>query len=310
MRAAGGRGGFSSAFRHAVAAFFVALLASCGGGEDAAPDEAAWVRIDAPAEGDTVEAESVQVQGNASTRSPSDPSTVHWESSAGGAGVLPSSVSCFGFWPFGTDCLIAFEGPVPLAVGANMITIRLEDGTSDSVTVTRPLRASVSGKVLTDSGAYAPAVTVNLTGAVASSASVFGEYRFDWLTVGDYTITPSLPPPQSASCLSFSPSSRDVRIDTGDVDGVDFVATPAAPCFKVSALLTGGDAVPVVMTLQNSAGDAYRVTTSPSVADFWHIAPGTYTLTPEPPPFVTIQPSSAEVTVIDREETVYFQLAQ
>jgi len=314
MRAAG-KGVVSRAFRRGVGVFLVVLLASCGGGGDEGdPDEAAWVRIDAPAEGGIVEAESVLVKGNASTRLPTDPSTVHWESSAGGAGVLPSSVSCFGFWPFGTDCLIAFEGQVPLAVGANTITVRLEDGASDSVTVTRPLRASISGKVLTDAGAFAPAVTLNLSGAVASSVRVFGEYRFDWLTVGDYAITPSLPPPQSASCLNFLPPSRDVGIDTGDVTGVDFVATPAAPCFKVSAYIDSGgpigDPVPVVVVLQDSAGNEYSETTSPSVADFWHIAPGIYTLTPKPPSFVTVQPSSAVVTVTGSDEIVYFQLAR
>lgn len=295
-----------------IAAFLVAAgLAACGGGGgDDVSEEASWVRIDAPLDGETIHASSVLVKGNASTSSPDAPSTVYWDSSAGGSGTLPSSVSCFGVWPFGSDCLIAFEGTVPLAVGTNTITVRLAEGASDSVTVERPLLASISGKVLTDTGAYVPAVTVTLSGGVALSARVDGEYRFDWLSVGDYTITPSLPPPQSASCLAFSPPSRSVRIDTGDVTGVDFVAAPAEPCYKVTALLTGGDPVPVVMVLQDSAGNAYRATTSPSSADFWHIAPGTYTLTAEPPSFVTVQPSSAVVTVTGADETVYFQLVQ
>lgn len=248
------------------------------------------------------------VKGNASTGSPTDPSTVYWESSAGGSGVLPSSVSCFGVWPFGTDCLIAFEGQVPLAVGTNTITVRLEDGASDSVTVTRPLLASISGKVLMDTGAYVPAVTVSLSGGIALSARVDGEYAFDWLPVGDYVVAPSLPAPQSASCLDFSPASRDVRILTGDVAGLDFIATPASPCFRVDAFVTlgGTQAEPVPVVLTDAGGNAYRVSTAP--ASFWHIAPGTYTLTPEPPPSMTVQPSSAVVTVTGSNETVYFQI--
>ena len=267
MRTIGAARFLAGFLRWVAAVLFAAGLAACGGGGgDEVSEDASWVRIDAPLNGETVYASSVLVKGNASTSSPDAPSTVYWENSAGGSGTLPSSVSCFGVWPFGTDCLIAFEGTVPLAVGTNTITVRLAEGASDSVTVVRPLQASISGKVLTDTGAYVPAVTVSLSGGVALSAMVDGEYRFDWLTVGDYTIAPSLPPPQSASCLAFSPPSRSVRIDTGDVAGVDFVATPAAPCFTVTALLTGGDPVPVVMVLKDSAGNAYRVRTSPSSA--------------------------------------------
>ena len=291
-------------------ALMLGLLGGCGGGGDDVSPDTSWVRIDSPQQGQTIYASSVLVKGNASTSTPQQPTTIYWTNSAGGSGSLAENVFCVGMWPFGTDCVIAFEGQVPLAVGMNTITVRLDEGASAAVTVTRPLQASISGKVLMDMGDYVNAVTVTLSGDGSSSLRVDGEYTFGWVSVGDYTITPSLPPPQSTSCLGFSPPSRDVRIITGDVAGVDFTATQLAPCFRVQAFVmsggTYGELVPVV--LKDADGHEYRVTAAP--ASFWHIAPGTYTVTPEPPPFTTIQPSSAIVTVTGSDEIVYFELVR
>lgn len=291
-------------------ALVLALLGGCGGGGDDDSPDASWIRIDSPQQDQTIYASSVLVKGNASTSTPQQPTTVYWTNSAGGSGILAENALCVGIWPFGTDCLIAFEGQVPLAVGLNTITVRLDEGASNSVTVTRPLLASISGKVLMDTGEYVNAVTVTLSGDGSPSLRVDGEYVFDWLSIGDYTITPSLPLPQSASCLRFSPTSRDVRIITGDVAGLDFTAAQLAPCFKVHAFVmsggTYGELVPVV--LKDADGHEYRVTVAP--ATFWHVAAGTYTVTPQPPPFTTIEPPSAIVTVTGSDEIVYFELVR
>ena len=271
----------------------LAGLAGCGGGSSSASE---WVRIDAPVDGLSTGATSVVVEGNAAL---AQPTPIQWTNlEAGLSGELAQQ----------TIVITAFRGNVPLTLGPNTIVVRLgTDGPSDTVRVTRYPQVTLSGYVGYDTHAYVPAVTVSLSGDRDQSIRVDGSYAFEYLREGHYTIAPSLPPPQDAGCLAFAPTRRDVEVPllgATDVFGLDFEAMPLAACYRVAGRVTSSVAPfdgleGVRLVLKDLAGAENAVTTySGGWFDFWHLAPGVYTVTPLGGSFA---PPTATLTITDAD---------
>jgi len=84
-----------------------------------------------------------------------------------------------------------------------------------------PVRHSISGQVTLDNGSGLPGVTMALTGASSENAITddSGNYTFDNLANGSYTITPSL------TGFTFSPTDNTQIVSGADIPGVNFTAT-------------------------------------------------------------------------------------
>jgi hypothetical protein len=142
----------------------------------------------------------------------------------------------------------SWQTTVPLNDGTNAITATFE-GANASVTVTRIQVFVVSGRVFmqgTGVGLTSPDVLVARTDPGGSSSIVArldlsGNYAFTGLLAGSYTISPRLTPPESPSCLAFTPATRTVDVTTADVPGQDFAAATASPCYSIRGQVTASN---------------------------------------------------------------------
>lgn len=281
------------------------LLGSCGGNvSDGGEPSPTWVRIDQPTDGDATGESTVLVKGNAAVNRV-DPIT--WTTSNGTSGQVTQQTICI------LACLTAFEATVPLALGTNVITIRLSDGASASVTVSRYPLVKALGKVVMATGAYVPDVTVSLSGSSSATTRTYGEFSFSNLREGSYSVAPSLvlAPPQSTECLSFSPSSRNFTVTASsseDIRGLDFVASQLMPCYRVSGVILESTFPDIVgrpdtkVVLKNGSGNEYVVYSgSGGYYAFIYLPPGTYTVTPIgatfDPPVSTVTVTNADVSL-------------
>jgi len=287
-----------------IIATIVTLLSGCFGDSDGVTETAAWVRIDSPLDGFSTGSEFVTVEGNAAMRDGSYPGTVYWINN-GASGSLPQSTICI------LACITAFKGEVPLFPGINNITVYLLDG-SDSVTVTRYPQVVARGKVDMDTAGPVPYVTISLSGDRDSftRTDVNGDYFFSYLTTGNYRVSAALVAPQSTACLSFSPDYRDFEVvNFDDIAGLDFIATQAASCYRVSGHIsasTNPDASisGIRMALEDIDKNEYVVYSDGSGNySFWHLAPGTYVVTPSDAYSGTFIPETATVTITDSDVT-------
>jgi hypothetical protein len=83
-----------------------------------------------------------------------------------------------------------------------------------------PVTHSISGQVTLDNAGL-PGVTMELTGASSGNAitDASGNYTFDNLANGSYTVTPSL------TGFTFSPTDNTQTVSGANITGVDFTAT-------------------------------------------------------------------------------------
>ena len=280
------------------------LLSACFGNGDDVVETSAWVRIDSPLDGFATGNESIIIEGNAAMRDGSYPEPVYYVNN-GAAGSLPQSTICI------LACITAFKGEVPLFPGINNITVYLLDG-SDSVSVTRYPQVVVHGKVELDTAGSVPYVTITLSGDRDSftRTDTGGEYYFSYLTTGNYRVSASLVPPQSTACLSFSPDYQSFEVvNYDDISGLDFIATQSVSCYQVSghiAASTNPDAAisDVRMALKDADNNEYVIYSDMSGNySFWHLAPGTYTVTPSDPYSGTYIPETSTITILDSDVT-------
>ena len=145
---------------------------------------------------------------------------------------------------------------------------------------------SLSGTVTGGAGA-----TVALSGAAmgTTTADASGNFQFQGLTKGSYTITPS------KAQLSFSPASRNASINTSNVSGVNFTATQTspAPTFTISGTIKNGGGAKVTLTGPSSGTTNADASGSFS---FSGLSNGTYTITPAKSQY-TFSPTSRSATV-------------
>lgn len=256
------------------------LLSACS--EDSDDREpGAWVRIDSPVDGFSTGKEYVTVEGNASMGNAfSVPGPIYWFNN-GASGVLPSQNICI----FG--CIAAFQGSVPLFMGANTITVQLDDG-SDTVNGIRYPQVVAQGSVVMDTTGYVvPGVTITISGDRNYSAETDagGMYSFSYLRDGSYSVHASLRP-LSTGCLSLTPDKHDFVVVMDDIHGLDFTASQLTPCYTISGHIAAttnpyADISGVKLTLIDTYNNEYVVYSN--VAGnytFYHLVPGSYSITP------------------------------
>ena len=269
----------------------------------------AWVGIDYPEDDYSTGSDVVIARGRAGMSDGSYPDGVSWYSNYSSGGAT-SSVSCW------LGCIAAWRATIPLALGENTITVTMRDA-SDEVTITRYTVVTVSGKITMDetSGTLPADIPVILTGIDTNRITRTdegGNYSFSYITAGTYTITPSQPsPPQSSACLdNFTPSSREISVptdDNSDIVGQNFIATQGIPCYRIGGRVTASTnpshgLSDREITLSDQDGNLMvRYTDAFGNYRFFHLEPGTYTLTPSYCTFelgcFTFIPDFIEVTI-------------
>ncbi len=127
----------------------------------------------------------------------------------------------------------------------------------------------ISGTI---SGVGAAGATVNLSGAASATttADSSGNYAFNGLTNGAYTVSPSNPG------VAFAPSSQTVNINDSSTPGVNFAAVVTNP-LSISGNISGGSGASVALS-----GAASSIVTADSSGNyvFSGLLAGSYTVTP------------------------------
>jgi len=150
---------------------------------------------------------------------------------------------------------------------------------------------TVSGVVSDSSGAGVSGVTIALssgsTGQTTTASD--GSYSFN-VANGSYTLTPSL-----AGGYSFNPANLPVTVNGANVPNQNFTVSGA---YTISGVISnsGGAGVPgVAVALSGSATG--QATTASDGAFLFHVANGSYTLTPSLAGGYSFSPTSLPVTV-------------
>lgn len=128
---------------------------------------------------------------------------------------------------------------------------------------------AVSGNITGTGGSGTP---VALTGpqTVSTSTDTSGNFQFDGITDGSYTVTPS------RSGVSFTPTNKSVTVNNSSVSGVNFTATVTNP-LSISGTLTNGAGASV-----NLSGAANLTATADASGNyiFNGLLSGSYLVTP------------------------------
>jgi hypothetical protein len=144
------------------------------------------------------------------------------------------------------------------------------------------------------SGPGGAGATVSLSGAetLSTTADSSGNYTFDGVVSGSYTVTPS------HGGVTFTPASRNVSIGTGSVSGVNFSATVSNP-LSISGTITNGASATV-----NLGGAATATTTADSGGNysFGGLLGGGYTVSPQASGEI-FSPGSQSVTLSSSNAT-------
>lgn len=144
---------------------------------------------------------------------------------------------------------------------------------------------NISGTLNGPGGAGA---TVTLSGAegATTTADASGNYSFNGVVNGTYTVTPS------NQGVTFTPPSRQVTVNGGVVTGVNFTAVVTNP-LSISGTIAGGAGATVKLS-----GAAVASTTADSGGNysFGGLLNGTYTVTPNENGFI-FNPGTQNVTL-------------
>jgi len=158
---------------------------------------------------------------------------------------------------------------------------------------------SLSGQVTLGPDGYAGA-TVNLTGAATASTTTpaSGDYTFDGLLAGNYTLTPLV------SGQSLTPSVRTPSITNSNISGLDF----ALNTWSISGNVTHGTADLEGIQL-NLTGKASKSTTTAfdGSYSFTDLLGGSYTVTPVAVPQV-FDPTSDSFSLSSNRTGVDFDI--
>ena len=149
----------------------------------------------------------------------------------------------------------------------------------------------VSGSI---SGAGGAGATVSLTGpeTLSIAADSSGNFAFDGLVNGTYTVTPS------RSGAAFLPASRNVVVNNGGASGVNFTATVANP-LSISGTITNGAGSTVELS---GAASATVTADSSGNYSFTGLLGGAYAVIPSAPNEI-FTPGSQSVTLTNSNAT-------
>jgi hypothetical protein len=122
------------------------------------------------------------------------------------------------------------------------------------------------------SGPGGAGATVSISGpeSLSTTTDSSGNYAFDGLVNGSYTVTPS------HSGVTFSPTSKNVSINGGGASGVNFTATVTNP-MSISGTITNGAGATVNLT---GAASATVTADSSGNYSFTGLLGGSYVVTP------------------------------
>jgi Domain of unknown function (DUF4082)/Bacterial Ig domain len=141
------------------------------------------------------------------------------------------------------------------------------------------------GGIITGAGAAGATVALSGKATATTKADSFGNYSFNGLVDGTYTVTPS----QSGNV--FSPGSQTVTVSGAHNLSVNFTTGP--PTYVVAGAISGGVGITVSLsgpTTATTTADASGNYSFPAVPN------GTYTITPSGVGFA-VSPTSQNVTV-------------
>jgi hypothetical protein len=166
------------------------------------------------------------------------------------------------------------------------------DDNARKVRIERGTRTyDISGNV-TSGGSPMAGVTITLSGARSDTTSTdsSGNYIFDGLLNGNYTITPG------KTGYTFTPASRNVGVSNGDLISQNFSGTPSA-IYSISGTVTNGASVlsGITMTLSGAASGT-TTTNSSGNYTFSGLTNGTYTIAPSKTGY-TFSPTSITTAI-------------
>jgi hypothetical protein len=185
----------------------------------------------------------------------------------------------------------------PISASGTTVTINDTAPTKDqyNLSIVELLAAGVS-TTYSISGAISPSTagsgaTVTLSGPSSAStvADANGDYSFNGLTNGSYTITPG------KTAYTFTPASQPVTINGANQTGINFTAQ-AVPTWSISGTIspvTGGVGASVALT---GATSATTVTDANGNYAFAGLVNGSYSVTPSESGY-TFTPGSQSVMV-------------
>ena len=135
-------------------------------------------------------------------------------------------------------------------------------------------------------------VSLNGPESVSVAADASGNFAFDGVVNGTYSITPSNPG------VTFNPASQNISVNYTGVSGVMFTAVVTNP-LTISGTITGGAGVTVTL-----AGGATATTTADVNGNysFTGLLAGSYTVTPSQASYI-FNPSTAAVTLTSASNT-------
>jgi parallel beta-helix repeat protein len=136
-------------------------------------------------------------------------------------------------------------------------------------------------------------VTVTLGGSASLTATTDnnGNYTFNNLPIGNYTVTPS------KTGFSFSPASLSETISTSNLTSANFSAGSAAPqTFSISGTVSPSANSAGAVVVLSGAASATTTVNSAGAYSFSGLASGSYTVTPSKTGF-NFSPSSQSGTV-------------
>ncbi len=170
-------------------------------------------------------------------------------------------------------------------------TVRGGDITAINFTATSIPTLRISGTV-TSAGSALPGVSMMLSGAgsAAATTDASGNYIFDGVENGNYTITPS------STGFDFSPAGSAQTVSGADKTAVNFTATPVSTFSIFGTVTSGGSGLSDVAMILSGAGAATATTGANGNYIFSGLANGSYTITPNKTGF-TFSPTSSSQTV-------------
>jgi len=167
--------------------------------------------------------------------------------------------------------------------GANVSNIHFQSTASTTPTY------SISGTV---SGGVKQNVTITLSGKASgtTTTNIDGNYSFNGLQNGDYTVTPSHPQ------YTFTPTNRSITLNGANSTGNDMTATsiPVAT-YSISGKITGATLANVTVRLTGAATKSETTDINGNYI-FTNCLNGSYTVAPIKDGF-TFSPSSRAVVV-------------
>jgi hypothetical protein len=149
---------------------------------------------------------------------------------------------------------------------------------------------------LTGSGAAGATVKLSGGSTATVTADSSGNFSFNGLANGTYTVTPS------ASGASFAPASQPVTINNGHALGLAFTGTGTT--FTLSGTISGAGGSGATVNLTGASTASVTANTS-GVYSFSGLANGSYTVTPTKSGFA-MTPTSLAVTISDANATANF----